>query len=55
VSVAVAVGNPKPRSRTYQAVHIIAERLTGHPADLSMDLTDLGAALLDRSDQTVSI
>ncbi len=34
MSVAVVVGNPKPRSRTYQAAHIVAERLAGRPADL---------------------
>jgi len=54
VSVAVVVGNPKPRSRTYQAAHIVAERLAGKPADLSIDLTDLGPALLDWSDPGVA-
>ena len=50
MTVAVVVGNPKPGSRTYQAAHIVAERLAGRPADLSVDLTELGAALLDWSD-----
>jgi FMN reductase len=54
VSVTVLVGNPKPRSRTYEAAHIVAERLAGRKADLSIDLTDLGAALLDWSDTTVA-
>ena len=54
MSVAVVVGNPKPRSRTYQAAHIVAERLVGRPADLSIDLTDLGAALLDWADPQVT-
>src|SRR5580698_3793763 len=54
VSVAVVVGNPKPRSRTFQAAHLVAERLAGRPADLSIDLTDLGPALLDWSDQGVA-
>jgi FMN reductase len=54
VSVTVLVGNPKPRSRTYEAAHIVAERLTGRKADLSIDLTDLGASLLDSSDATVA-
>ncbi len=54
VSVAVVVGNPKPRSRTYQAAHLVAERLAGRAADLSIDLTDLGAALLDWSDPGVT-
>jgi FMN reductase len=54
VSVAVVVGNPKPRSRTYQAAHLVAKRLSGREADLSIDLTDLGAALLDWSDSGVA-
>ncbi len=54
MSVAVVVGNPKPRSRTYQAAHLVAERLAGRPADLSIDLTDLGPALLDWSDPGVA-
>lgn len=54
MSVTVLVGNPKPRSRTYQAAHIVAERLTGRQPDLSIDLTDLGPALLDWSDATVA-
>jgi FMN reductase len=54
VSVTVLVGNPKPRSRTYEAAHIVAERLAGRKADLSIDLTDLGPALLDWSDATVA-
>jgi FMN reductase len=53
-TVAVVVGNPRPRSRTYQAAHIVAERLAGRPADLDIDLTDLGGALLDWSDPGVS-
>jgi FMN reductase len=54
VNTAVIVGNPKPRSRTYQAARIVAERLTGAPPDLSVDLADLGAALLDWSDTQVA-
>jgi FMN reductase len=54
VSVTVLVGNPKPRSRTYEAAHIVAEQLSGQKADLSIDLTDLGAALLDWADTAVS-
>ena len=52
--VAVVVGNPKPRSRTYQAAHIVAGRLTGTTPELSIDLTDVGAALLDWSDPGVT-
>jgi FMN reductase len=54
VTVTVLVGNPKPRSRTYQAAHLVAERLAGQPADLSIDLADVGAALLDWSDPGVA-
>jgi FMN reductase len=54
VTVAVVVGNPKPRSRTYHAAHLVAERLAGRPADLSIDLTELGPALLDWSDPEVA-
>ncbi len=54
MSIAVVVGNPKARSRTYQAAHLVAERLAGRPADLSIDLTDLGPALLDWSDQGIA-
>jgi FMN reductase len=54
VTVAVVVGNPKPRSRTYEAAHIVAERLAGRRADVSIDLTDVGAALLDWSDRDVA-
>ena len=53
-SIAVVVGNPKPRSRTYQAAHIVAEGLSGRRADLDIDLTDLGAGLLDWSDPDVA-
>jgi FMN reductase len=54
LSVAVVVGNPKARSRTYLAAHLVAERLAGHPPDMSLDLTDLGPALLDWSDPGVA-
>ncbi len=54
MTVAVVVGNPKPRSRTYSAAHFVAERLTGRPADLSIDLTELGPALLDWADPGIA-
>lgn len=54
VNVAVVVGNPKARSRTYEAAHLVAERLTGQTPDLTVDLVDLGAALLDWSDSRVA-
>ena len=51
---AVVVGNPKPRSRTYEAAGLVLERLTGRPPDLAIDLVDLGPGLLDRHDATAA-
>ena len=47
MSVTVVVGNPKPASRTLAAAHRVALELTGQPADHEIDLTLLGAGLLD--------
>lgn len=54
MNITVVVGNPKPRSRTFEAAHLVAEKLAGQPADLSIDLTDLGADLLDWSSTQVA-
>jgi len=54
VSVAVVVGNPRLRFRTWQAAHLVAEKLTGGPADLSVGLIEFGAALLDWTSQQVT-
>jgi FMN reductase len=54
VSVVTVVGNPKPRSRTFEAAGLVAERLTGKPPDTAIDLTELGAGLLDWSDPGVA-
>ena len=54
IRVAIVVGNPKPRSRTYEAAGLVAEKLTGAPPDLRIDLADLGAGLLDWSDPAVA-
>ena len=51
---AIVVGNPKPRSRTYDAAALVLERLTGRPPDLVVDVVDLGAGLLDRNDPAVA-
>jgi FMN reductase len=51
---AVVVGNPKPRSRTYQAACLVAAELAGQPAGLTIDLTEVGAALLDWADPGVT-
>jgi FMN reductase len=53
VKTAIVVGNPKPRSRTYEAAKIVLEKLTGAKPDLSIDLVDFGSALLDWSDLQV--
>lgn len=52
--VGVLVGNPKPKSRTYLAAHLVAERLTGRPPELTIDLADFGTALLDWADPQVT-
>jgi FMN reductase len=49
--VAVVVGNPKPRSRTYESALVLADRLGG--ADLVVDLADHTSELLDWSSETV--
>jgi FMN reductase len=54
VRAAVVVGNPKPKSRTYEAATLVAERLTGRPADVVLDVVDLGAGLLTWGDPVVA-
>ncbi|HET7431724.1 MAG TPA: NAD(P)H-dependent oxidoreductase [Nocardioides sp.] len=51
--VAVVVGNPTPGSRTLSAATHVARELTGREPDLVVDLADLGARLLDWSDEEV--
>ena len=48
------VGNPKPRSRTYDAARTVVEQLTGQVPDLELDLARFGAGLLDWSDPDVA-
>jgi FMN reductase len=48
------VGNPKPKSRTYDAAQVVIEQLTGRPPDRSLDLAEFGAGLLDWSDAGVA-
>lgn len=50
----VVVGNPKPMSRTRAAAELIAERLTGRPAEHVIDVVDLGPALLGWGDPRVA-
>jgi FMN reductase len=54
MKVAIVVGNPKPRSRTFAAAALVAERLTGQAPDLAIDLADFGPALLDWKDAGVA-
>jgi FMN reductase len=53
VTIAVVVGNPKPQSRTYQAAQLVAERLAGRPAELSIDLTAELVAAVQAADLVV--
>lgn len=53
MSIAVVVGNPKPRSRTWAAAHRLAEGL-GEEASTSIDVVDLGAGLLGWGDEGVA-
>ena len=48
--VAVVCGNPKPKSRTLEAGVFVAERLTGKPPDLIVDLVEIGPHLLGWGD-----
>jgi FMN reductase len=52
MSTAIVVGNPKARSRTYEAAQLVIERLTGRPPDLGIDLIEIAPSLLDWSDAT---
>ena len=53
VRTGVVVGNPKPRSRTYEAALLLAVGLSGTEPDLAVDVVDLGAGLLDPADAAV--
>jgi len=52
VKVVVVVGNPKLRSRTRKAGELVAERLAGHPPTATIELAELGPALLGPRDGT---
>ncbi len=51
--VMVLVGNPKPKSRTFEAAMLVSEGLTGAPPDDVLDVVDLGARLLRWGDSDV--
>jgi FMN reductase len=54
LSTAIVVGNPKPRSRTFEAATLVTRQLTGGDPDISVDLVDFGAELLDWSSASVT-
>jgi len=47
MNTVVVVGNPKPGSRTRLAAEMVARRLTGAEANETVELADVGAALLE--------
>ena len=53
MNVTIVVGNPKPRSRTYEAAAGVAEALSGAAPTAAVDAVDLGPSLLGRGDETV--
>ena len=50
----VVVGNPKPKSRTFVAANLAAEKLIGTAPDYVLDIADLGAGLLEWGDPDVA-
>ena len=54
MSTLTIVGNPKPKSRTFEAARMVIEQVTGSSPDLELDLTEFGAGLLDWSSREVA-
>lgn len=54
MNVVVVVGNPKPGSRTRRAAELVAERLTGTAPSTTIELAELGPALLEFGDPAVT-
>jgi FMN reductase len=54
MTVSVVVGNPKPRSRTYQAANLVAEMLVDQAPDCVLDLADVASALVDWSSPEIA-
>lgn len=50
----VVVGNPKAKSRTFEAANLVAEKLTGGAPDYVLDIVDLGAGLLEWGNSNVA-
>ena len=49
----IVVGNPKRGSRTRAAAELVAQRLTGAPADHVIEVVELGPALLEWGDEGI--
>ena len=54
MTVVIAVGNPKPGSRTRLAAETVAQRLAGEPHPDVIELAELGPALLTWGDEAVA-
>jgi FMN reductase len=54
MKTAVVIGNPKAKSRTRDAGVLVAEKLTGRPPSVVLDLVDLGPALLEFGNAAVA-
>jgi FMN reductase len=54
MSTTIVVGNPKPRSRTFDAARALCEGITGAPPEHEVDVIDLGAGLLGWGDADVA-
>jgi FMN reductase len=54
MTLAVVCGNFKPKSRTLEAALLVGERLCGAPADVVLDLIELGPGLLQWGEPTVT-
>ena len=50
MKIGLVVGNPRAGYRTLEAATRVAERLAGRPADLIVDLAEVGPALLEAAD-----
>jgi len=53
VHTVVVVGNPRTESRTRQAAELVAQRLTGSPPAVVVELAELGPHLLTLGDPVV--
>jgi FMN reductase len=54
MSTTIVVGNPKPRSRTYDAARALCAGITGSAPDHEVDVIELGAGLLGWGDPAVA-